>query len=99
MLKCLDFFPVGITHFLTDNGHEFTNRLIKSKKGSYCQKPSKFDDVCIRYRHTKTFTLNINGMEEKANDIIKSGTIKINQYNDAGQMNDDLLRFLIHYNL
>ena len=38
-------------------------------------------------------------MVEKANDIIKSGTIKINQYNDIKQMNNDLLRFIKHYNL
>ena len=31
--KCIEFFPVYITHILTDNGLEFTNRLLKSKKG------------------------------------------------------------------
>lgn len=38
MRKCLDFFPFKITHILTDNGLEFTNRLIKSKKGNACKK-------------------------------------------------------------
>lgn len=103
MLKCIEFFPFGITHVLTDNGLEFTNRLIKSKKGNYCQKPSKLDDVCtennIDHRLTKPFTPRTNGMVEKANDIIKSGTIKTNQYSNAGQMSNDLTRFLIHYNL
>jgi transposase-like protein len=103
MLKCLDFFPFEITHVLTDNGLEFTNRLIKSKKGNRCQKPSKLDDVCtknnIDHRLTKPFTPRTNGMVEKANDIIKRGTIKINQYNNAEQMINDLTRFLIHYNL
>jgi hypothetical protein len=32
MDECLAFFPFEITHVLTDNGLEFTNRLIKSKK-------------------------------------------------------------------
>lgn len=31
-VKCLDFFPFEITHILTDNGLEFTNKLLKSKK-------------------------------------------------------------------
>jgi len=44
--SCLDFFPFPITHILTDNGLEFTNSLIKSKKGEYCKKPSKLDVFC-----------------------------------------------------
>lgn len=75
MLECLDFFPFGITHVLTDNGLEFTNRLLKNKKGEYCTKPSKLDIVCsknnIDHRCTKPFTPKTNGMVEKANDIIK----------------------------
>lgn len=31
--KCISFFPVYISHTLTDNGLEFTHRLLKSKKG------------------------------------------------------------------
>ena len=34
--ECMAFFPFIITHILTDNGFEFTNRLIKSKKGNLC---------------------------------------------------------------
>jgi len=37
MNECLDFFPYGITHVLTDNGLEFTNRLIKIKKENIAQ--------------------------------------------------------------
>jgi len=40
MLECLAYFPFGISHVLTDNGLEFTNRLLKDKKGKYCTKPS-----------------------------------------------------------
>lgn len=101
--KCLDFFPFPITHILTDNGLEFTNRLIKSKKGEYCKKPSKLDVLCeennIDHRLTKPFTPKTNGMVEKANDIIKNGTIKKNDYENVNQMNEDLTRFLIYYNL
>jgi len=38
MVECLDFFPFGITHVLTDNGLEFTNRLLKmGSKNSFFQ--------------------------------------------------------------
>ena len=103
MNECLDFFPFGITHVLTDNGLEFTNRLLKSKKGKYCTKPSKLDIICkennIEHRCTKPFTPKTNGMVEKANDIIKNKTIKITTYDNAAQMNQDLMAFLVHYNL
>jgi transposase InsO family protein len=84
MLECLNFFPFGITHVLTDNGLEFTNRLLKDKKGKYCTKP---------------FTPKTNGMVEKANDIIKNKTIKITKYSNLEMMNQDLMNFLLHYNL
>lgn len=103
MLECLDFFPFGITHVLTDNGLEFTNRLLKNKKGEYCTKPSKLDVVCqendIDHRCTKPFTPKTNGMVEKANDIIKNKTIKQTTYGSIEEMNRDLMNFLIHYNL
>ena len=103
MNECLDFFPFGITHVLTDNGLEFTNRLLKNKKGEYCAKPSKLDALCkennIDHRCTKPFTPKTNGMVEKANDIIKNKTIKITKYSDLKQMNQDLMSFLVHYNL
>jgi transposase-like protein len=103
MRECLDFFPYGITHVLTDNGLEFTNRLLKNKKGEYCTKPSKLDVLCsennIDHRCTKPFTPKTNGMVEKANDIIKKKTIKQNQYDSRKEMDEDLTSFLIHYNL
>ena len=103
MKACIDFFPFGITHVLTDNGLEFTNRLLKNKKGEYCTKPSKLDVVCIEndidHRCTKPFTPKTNGMVEKANDIIKKGTIKKTHYDSLEEMNQDLINFLVHYNL
>lgn len=103
MLECLDFFPFGITHVLTDNGLEFTNHLIKNKKGEFCKKPSKLDVICqknnIDHRCTKPFTPKTNGMVEKANDLIKKGTIKRMKYNSLAEMNADLMQFLVHYNL
>jgi len=103
MLRCLDFFPFAITHVLTDNGLEFTNRLLKDKRGEHCTKSSKLDVICehnlIDHRCTKPFTPKTNGMVEKANDIIKNKTIKITQYINLEMMNQDLMNFLVHYNL
>ena len=38
-------------------------------------------------------------MVEKANDIIKNGTIKKTEYENIDQMNDGVIAFLIFYNL
>jgi len=101
MDKCLDFFPFKITHVLTDNGLEFTNRLIKSKKGNLCKKPSKLDEACeknnIDHRLTKPNTPKTNGMVERANGTIKKGTILKEEYKNIKEMNEELMAFLLHY--
>lgn len=103
MDKCLAFFPFKITHILTDNGLEFTNRLLKSKTGKSCQKLSKMDVKCIEYniqhRLTKPFTPKTNGMVERVNGTIKNDTILKTQYRSLVEMKDDLNRFLEFYNL
>lgn len=40
-----------------------------------------------------------NRIVEKANDIIKNATIKKTKYKSIDEMKEDLIRFLIHYNL
>jgi IS30 family transposase len=100
---CIEFFPFEITHILTDNGLEFTNRLIMSKKGKACEKPSKMDVKCqennIEHRLTKPFTPKTNGMVERANGIIKKDTILKTKYTDYEEMTTDLYRFMLFYNL
>jgi transposase InsO family protein len=100
---CLSFFPFVITHILTDNGLEFTNRLIKSKTGSLCQKPSLLDQKCkennIQHRLTLPGTPKTNGMVERANGIIKNDTILKKRYNSLKDMQTDLCNNLINYNL
>ena len=100
---CLDFFPFEITHILTDNGLEFTNKLLKSKKGEPCKKPSIFDVMCqannIEHRLTLPKHPQTNGMVERANGIIKQATITKSDYLNLEQMNTDLMKFLVHYNL
>ncbi len=87
---------------------EFTDKSsrphqIKYKKGEYCKKSIKLDVFCkknnIDHRCTKPFTPKTNGMVEKANDIIKKGTIKKTNYASLKEMKIDLMHFLVHYNL
>ncbi len=65
------FFLFAITHILTDNGLEFTNRLIKNKKGNLQSNPSLFDIKCkennIKHRCTQLSTPKTNGMVERVN--------------------------------
>lgn len=96
-----DFFPFKITHILTDNGLEFTNRLIVSKKGKHCEKPSLLDVFCekenIDHRLTKPHTPKTNGMVEKANDTIKNATILKETYANKDEMVISLKKFLLFY--
>jgi len=102
MNKCFDFFPFYISHILTDNGLEFTNRLLVSKKGDKCTKLSKMDIKCqengIEHRLTAPFTPKTNGMVERVNGTIKNNTILKNKYEDTMEMNTDLAKFNAYYN-
>lgn len=101
--NCLSFFPFDITHILTDNGFEFTNRLIKSKKGNLCQKPSLLDIKCtennILHRCTQPATPKTNGMVERVNGTIKNNTVLKYKYENKSQLVTDLMAFLVCYNL
>ena len=103
MDKCLAFFPIEITHILTDNGLEFTNRLLKSKTGNQCMKLSKMDVKCIenniQHRLTAPFTPKTNGMVERVNGTIKNNTILKTHYPSQIEMKNDLTKFLSFYNL
>ena len=102
IFEAIDFLPFNITHILTDNGLEFTNRLLKSKKGESCKKASLLDEICIEknieHRLTAPFTPKTNGMVERVNRTIKDNTIKINKYQDLQEMESDLYGFLLTYN-
>ena len=103
MDKCIAFFPFKITHILTDNGLEFTNRLLVSKTGNKCEKSSKMDMKCkdnnIEHRLTEPFTPKTNGMVERLNGIIKNDTILKNQYLSSKEMKIDLAKFIGYYNI
>lgn len=101
--NCMAFFPFTITHILTDNGLEFTNQLIKSKKGELCAKPSLLDSKCavnnIEHRCTQPSTPKTNGMVERVNGTIKNNTILKHKYANQKDLQQDLTAFLVFYNL
>jgi transposase InsO family protein len=103
MNQCIAFFPATITHVLTDNGLEFTNSIIRSKKGNLCKTDSKLDVLCkennIKHRLTKPACPQTNGMVERVNGTIKNSTILVKEYKNQSDMKIDLNDFMCHYNL
>jgi len=71
--ECKEYFPFYLTHILTDNGLEFTDKWAKGKgkvSGNH-----KFDIECkedsIEHRLTAPYTPQTNGMVERVNGTIK----------------------------
>ena len=97
--KVIDFFPFKIEYILTDNWKEFS---LKNHKWKYDLEWA-FDKVCkefgIEHRLTRPYTPKTNWMVEKANDTIKNWTINIHHYGTVEQMKQDILLFMIYYNL
>ena len=89
LLSCEKFFPFALNKMLTDNGTEFTAKQFRE----LC------DALGIEHRRTKPYTPKTNGMVEKANDIIKSATVRTTKYSNSTEMKQDLLKFLKFYNL
>ena len=96
---CRNFFPFKITHILTDNGNEFTNRFSQGRKeptGNH-----RFDKLCTQYgithRLIEPFKPQTNGMVERVNGIIKEATIKARTYTNVEEMKCDLSGFLRYY--
>ncbi len=99
--KCKSYFPFYISHVLTDNGGEFTDRFTcKKKKASGNH---DFDISCIEsnidHRLTAPFTPKTNGMVERVNGTIKNATVKVLTYEDEAALKADLDKFLVYYNL
>ena len=98
--NCKDFYPFTITHILTDNGLEFTDKFVTKDK--QVSGKHKFDKHCsrseIEHRLTQPATPKTNGMVERVNGTIKNATVKAITYQNIDEMKQDLNKFLIFYN-
>jgi transposase-like protein len=98
--ECKEYFPFYLTHILTDNGLEFTDKWARGKgvvSGNH-----KFDVECAKdeivHRLTAPYTPQTNGMVERVNGTIKNATIKAEDYDNIDDVKKDLSKFLIFYN-
>jgi len=109
--ECKEYFPFYITHILTDNGLEFTDKWARGKgkvSGNHkfdkeCAKPqgqlpSECKEDSIEHRLTAPYTPQTNGMVERVNGTIKNATIKAEEYDNIEDVQKDLNKFLIYYN-
>ena len=98
--ECKEFFPFYITHILTDNGLEFTDKYVGEEKNKVSGN-HPFDKECskddIDHRLTAPNRPKTNGMVERANGIIKNSTIKVETYENVQELIVDLNKFLIFY--
>lgn len=99
--ECKTYFPFYISHVLTDNGAEFTDKFTcKKNKASGNH---GFDKSCIEsnieHRLTAPFTPKTNGMVERVNGTIKNATVKVLTYKNEAELKADLDKFLVYYNL
>ncbi len=53
----------------------------------------------IEHRRTKPYTPKTNGLVERTNGLIKEGTSKQHTYENALQMQHDLVYWFVRYNL
>ncbi len=98
--ECKEFFPFYLTHILTDNGLEFTDKWARGK--GFVSGNHKFDVECkddeIEHRLTAPYTPQTNAMAERVNGTIKNATIKAEKYDNIDDVKKDLNKFLIYYN-
>ncbi|VVM18372.1 putative transposase [uncultured Gammaproteobacteria bacterium] len=85
--NCKDFYPFTITHILTDNGLEFTDKFVTKDK--QVSGKHKFDKLCsrseIEHRLTQPVTPKTNGMVERVNGTIKNATVKAIMYQNIDE--------------
>ena len=101
------YFPFYITHILTDNGLEFTDKWARGK--GFVSGNHIFDKECslqddkskqqaIEHRLTVPYIPQTNGMVERVNGTIKNATIKAEDYTSIEDLKVELNKFLIYYN-
>ncbi len=94
-------FPFKIKKILTDNGAQFTYKLL-AKHLQPKQKVHPFDKICngsdIEHRLTKFRHPWTNGLVERMNRTIKDATVKIYFYETNKQLKEHMMAWLLMYN-
>lgn len=89
-----------LTHILTDNGAQFTYKLLAKQLQPKTTHP--FTALCetlgIEHRTTKFRHPWTNGQVEITNKIIKEATTKKYHYADFDELKKHLMTFLLYYN-
>ena len=98
--KVIDFFPYQIHRILTDNGSQFTYRLLTQHLRPKAFHP--FDLICkqnaIKHKLTKFRHPWTNGQVERFNRTIKNDTVKRYHYDNIEQLEAHLQEFMMAYN-
>jgi transposase-like protein len=88
--------PYKIHRILTDNGAQFTNKYLKTKKAH------EFDSICskngIIHKLTKVAHPWTNGQVERMNRTIKDATVKKYYYENSEQLGRHINDFVRAYN-
>ena len=97
----ISHFPFKINKILTDNGAQFTYKLL-SKHLTPKDKTHPFDLICsdnkIEHRLTQFKHPWTNGLVERMNRTIKEATIKVYFYENLGELKKHLMLWLLMYN-
>lgn len=99
--KTIEHFPFKINTILTDNGAQFTYRLLaKSLRPKDRFHP--FDKICegagIRHKLTQFMHPWTNGLVERMNRTIKDATVKVYFYETRKELQEHLNLWLLQYN-
>ncbi|MFN7225818.1 MAG: IS481 family transposase [Holosporales bacterium] len=96
----IEHYPAKITKILTDNGAQFTYKLLAEHLQPKRTHP--FDVICqqnnIEHRLTKFRHPWTNGQVEVTNKIIKQYTTKTYHYETTEELKHHLMVFLLFYN-
>jgi len=94
--------PFKIHKILTDNGAQFTYKLLAKHLKPKDTKIHKFDEICnknqIEHRLTEFRHPWTNGLVERMNRTIKEATIKIYFYENLNELKKHLELWLKYYN-
>ena len=95
-------YPIKVTKILTDNGAQFTYKLLAKNLQPKDCRMHPFDQLCqqhnIEHRLTKFRSPWTNGQVEIYNKIIKNHTTKAYFYEDIDELKRHIMAFLLYYN-